>query len=38
MNMSDKALCPLCGQGHVTAHVEPVESEYKGIKAMLPLH
>ena len=36
--MNDKALCPLCSQGHLTAHVEPVESVYKGTKAMVPLH
>jgi HTH-type transcriptional regulator / antitoxin MqsA len=36
--MSDDALCPLCGEGHVTAHTDHVESEYKGTKAMLPLH
>jgi HTH-type transcriptional regulator / antitoxin MqsA len=38
MNMNDNALCPLCGKGHVTAHVELVESEHKGTKGMLPLH
>jgi HTH-type transcriptional regulator / antitoxin MqsA len=38
MNMSDDTLCPVCGEGHVTEHVDPVESEYKGTKAMLPLH
>ena len=36
--MSDDTLCPVCGEGDVTAHVDPVESEYKGTKAMLPLH
>jgi HTH-type transcriptional regulator / antitoxin MqsA len=38
MNMNDKALCPLCGKGSMTAYLEPVESEYKGTKAMVPLH
>jgi hypothetical protein len=30
--------CPLCGQDHVSAHIDQVESEYKGTKAMVPLH
>jgi hypothetical protein len=32
------ALCPLCGQGQVSARMDQVESEYKGTKAMVPLH
>ncbi len=36
--MNSKDLCPICGEGHVTDHVDQVESEYKGHKAMLPLH
>ncbi len=36
--METKELCPVCGEGHVTSHVELVESEYKGRKAMLPSH
>lgn len=34
----DKELCPICGEGHVTGHVDQVEREYKGQKAMVPLH
>lgn len=36
--MNSKELCPICGEGHVTALVEMTESEYKGQKAMVPLH
>lgn len=36
--MNTKELCPICGEGHVTSCVDQVESEYKGQKAMLPLH
>lgn len=36
--MDTKELCPICGEGHVIDHVDQVESEYKGHKAMLPLH
>jgi HTH-type transcriptional regulator / antitoxin MqsA len=36
--MNTKELCPICGEGHVTSCVDQVESEYKGKKAMLPLH
>lgn len=36
--MNDKELCPICGEGHVTDHVDQVESEYKGRTAMLPMH
>lgn len=36
--MSTQEPCPICGEGHVTAMVEMVESEYKGQKAELPLH
>lgn len=36
--MDTKELCPICGEGHVTAHVEMVESEYKGHKKLLPSH
>ena len=35
--MNPKELCPICGEGHVTNHVDQVESEYKGQKAMVPL-
>jgi HTH-type transcriptional regulator / antitoxin MqsA len=36
--MDTKELCPICGEGHVTDHVDQFESEYKGKKAWLPLH
>jgi HTH-type transcriptional regulator / antitoxin MqsA len=36
--MDTKELCPICGEGHVTDHVDQFESEYKGEKAWLPLH
>ncbi|NMM82415.1 hypothetical protein B2J86_16005 [Acidovorax sp. SRB_14] len=36
--MSAQELCPICGEGHVTAQVQMVESDYKGHKADLPLH
>ncbi len=36
--MDAQELCPICGEGHVTAHIAQVEQEYKGQKTMLPLH
>ena len=36
--MNTKELCPICGEGHVTSCVDQIEHEYKGQKAMLPLH
>ena len=36
--MDTQELCPICGEGHVSAQVQEVESDYKGHKAMLPLH
>lgn len=36
--MNDKTLCPICGAGHVTDHVEQVEAEYKGHKGQVPSH
>jgi HTH-type transcriptional regulator/antitoxin MqsA len=36
--MNTHALCPLCGEGHVSAQVDQVENEYKGQKALLPQH
>lgn len=36
--MDTQALCPICGEGHVSDQVQHIESEYKGHKAMLPLH
>lgn len=36
--MNTQELCPLCGEGHVTAQVEQIENEYKGQKVQLPQH
>lgn len=36
--MENKQLCPICGEGHVISHVDQVESEHKGHKAMVALH
>ena len=36
--MDVKELCPICSEGHVTSHVEMVESEYKGQTRSLPSH
>lgn len=36
--MDTQEICPICGEGHVTAQVQEIESDYKGHKAMLPLH
>ncbi len=36
--MSAQELCPICGEGHVTASMQMVEYEYKGRKADLPSH
>ena len=36
--METKEQCPICGQGHVTSHVQQIEHEYKGHKAMLASH
>ena len=36
--MESKELCPICGEGHVSSHVEMVDSEYKGQTQSLPLH
>lgn len=36
--MENKALCAICGEGHITAQVRAVETEYKGAKALLPMH
>lgn len=35
---AQQELCPICGEGHVTASVQMVEYEYKGHKAELPSH
>lgn len=36
--MENKALCAICGEGHITEQVRAVETEYKGTKALLPMH
>jgi HTH-type transcriptional regulator / antitoxin MqsA len=36
--MNTQELCPLCGEGHVTAQVEQVKNEYKGKTSLLPQH
>ncbi len=36
--MSTPDLCPICGEGHVTAMVQMVENTYKGHQENLPLH
>lgn len=36
--MNDKEVCPICGEGHMAAHVDQVETEYKGRKELVPLH
>lgn len=36
--MDEKENCPICGEGHVTNHVDQVETEYKGHKELVPLH
>jgi HTH-type transcriptional regulator/antitoxin MqsA len=36
--MSAKELCPICGAGHVTDHVDQIECEYKGRKGVVALH
>jgi len=36
--MNDEMLCPICGEGHVTDHIDQVETEYKGHKGLVPLN
>ena len=36
--MNDETLCPICGEGHVTDHMDQAETEYKWRKALVPLH
>ena len=36
--MENKALCAICGEGHVTAQTRAVETDYKGTRALLPMH
>ena len=36
--MNEKEICPICGEGHVTDHMDQVEAEYNGHKGNVPLH
>lgn len=36
--MNEKTLCPICGEGHVTVHVNQMETEYKGQKGLVASH
>ncbi|QJC54804.1 hypothetical protein HC248_00066 [Polaromonas vacuolata] len=36
--MDKQEICPICAEGHISAQVQEIESDYKGNKAMLPLH
>jgi HTH-type transcriptional regulator/antitoxin MqsA len=36
--MDEKELCPLCGEGHVSAQMDVIETEYKGHVIQLPQH
>ena len=36
--MNTELQCPICGAGQVTAHVDDLETEYKGEKATVPSH
>lgn len=36
--MNEKELCPICGAGHVTGHVDELETEYKGERALVSTH
>ena len=36
--MNGKTICPICGEGHVTHHVDQVETEYKGCKGLVASH
>lgn len=38
IEMESKELCPICGEGHVSSHMELVDSEYKGQTMALPSH
>ena len=38
MNMDINELCPICGEGHVVARVDRIESEYKGQRGHVPMH
>ena len=36
--MNTSELCSICGEGHVTNHVDQLESEYRGKTALVPMH
>ena len=36
--MNEKEICPICGEGHLTDHVDQVEAEYNGHTGKVPLH
>lgn len=36
--MNTKELCSICGEGHVTGHIDQLESEYRGKTALVPMH
>jgi HTH-type transcriptional regulator/antitoxin MqsA len=36
--MNEKEVCPICGEGRVTDHMDQVEAEYNGHKGNVPLH
>jgi HTH-type transcriptional regulator/antitoxin MqsA len=38
MKMNTSELCLICGEGHVTNHVDQLESEYRGKTALVPMH
>lgn len=36
--MNEKARCPICGEGHVTNHMDQIETEYKEKKGFVASH
>jgi HTH-type transcriptional regulator/antitoxin MqsA len=36
--MNEKEVCPICGEGRVTDHMDQVEAEYNGHKGNVPLY
>ncbi len=36
--MNTKELCSICGEGHVTCHIDQVKSEYRGKTALVHMH
>jgi hypothetical protein len=35
--MNEKEICPICGDGHLTDHVDQVDAEYNGHTGKVPL-